>query len=625
MSRYLFDIESDGLLDTITRVWIIVCIDLDTKEIFEYLEGDIGWQSKFNDATLLVGHNIIGYDIPALSKVFGWKPSKTTNFHDTMLMSQSQNYKRFKNGRHRLEDWGEFLGYPKVVHEDWTQYSPEMRIRCVEDVKLNLKAYDYLILELKQLIAKTPSFRQSLRNEHATAIFTSRAEQRGWLFNKEAAIPLLKEMEVEMAATEAIIVPKLKMRTVAVDAKVTLKEYPWKECKWIKNGNYNASVANWFFIPAETGQDEDRLVEGPYSRIEFFKPDMSNMDDIKAYLYSLGWEPDEWNKTKTPEGGYKITSPKLSEESLLALGDEGKMINDYTTTKSRHSILKGWLSHLDKDSRLHGGCFTIATPTGRARHSLLVNTPGADKPWGKQIRSLFMASPGRKIIGADSSGNQFRALCHYLQNDDYTKLVLEGDVHQDNANILTDILREIEIYNEDQSVSRPTAKPFIYAFLFGAGGEKLSLIVLGKLNKTIGNALKSAFVKRVPGLSNLVKKINEIYHKTEHRGVAWIPAADGRKIYCDSLHKALNYLLQSFEAISCKAAVAYFMDKMDKEGIPYDPLIWYHDEFQVEVDECYANRTLEIAIEAYRESGKVFNMMILDGAGKIGDNWYETH
>ena len=161
--------------------------------------------------------------------------------------------------------------------------------------------------------------------------------------------------------------------------------------------------------------------------------------------------------------------------------------------------------------------------------------------------------------------------------------------------------------------------------MFGAGGQKLCLIVLGKANQVIGNKLKSEFIKRVPGLDPLVKKINDIYKKTEYRGNAWIPAADGRRIYCDSLHKSLNYLLQSFEAISCKAAVAWFVRRMDEEDIPYDPLVWYHDEFEVEVDEQYAKRTLEIAIEAYQESGKVFNMMILDGAGKIGDNWYEVH
>lgn len=137
--------------------------------------------------------------------------------------------------------------------------------------------------------------------------------------------------------------------------------------------------------------------------------------------------------------------------------------------------------------------------------------------------------------------------------------------------------------------------------------------------------MKNEFIKRVPGLAELTDKINKIYFKTRQTGWPYILGVDGRRIYCDSAHKALNYLLQSFEAISCKAAVAYHIRKLEEEDIPYNPLIWYHDEHEIEVPEQFAERAKELAIEAYREAGKVFGMMILDGAGKIGDTWYDVH
>jgi hypothetical protein len=599
-------------------------LDLDTNIKKSFREGDEGWREDFDQCRLFVGHNIIGYDFPAMYKIFKWRPHPAANIHDTMLMSQAQNYRRFMSGTHKLEDWGNFLGYPKGDHSDWSKWTPDMQIYWERDIDLNKKVYDYLLGEFRVLIGRNIFFKKSLQNEHMVAKFCARAHEVGWLFDKKSGHELLAEMKQALLDTEAIIVPKLLVKTVAID-KVKGEVEP-KKPKWLKNGCYDIHTCKYFGITPESGKDEDNmLVVGPYSRIEFVNPTLKNMEDVKTWLFSIGWEPDDWNLKKEPDGTWRKVSPKLSESSLLALGPDGELINDYTTTKSRHSILEGWLSSLDENDRIRGGCFTIATPTGRARHSEVCNVPGAEAPWGKQIRSLFIADPGWKIVGADSSGNQFRALCHYLKNDKYTELVLTGDVHQENANVLTDILQDIGVYNSEQKVPRKTAKPFIYAFLFGAGGEKLSLIVLGTRNKKIGNKLKNEFIKRVPGLEQLVDKVTKFYYKTEQYGKPYIPGADGRRVYCDSPHKALNYLLQDFEAISCKAAVAYIMEKCEKEGVPYIPLIWYHDEFEIMVPEEHAEKVREWSIEAYRESGKEFGMMILDGAGKVGDSWYDVH
>ena len=65
------------------------------------------------EASLLIGHNILGFDLPALEKLFGWTLPKTVNLHDTLIMSQVQNYKRFGNDGHSLRRWGEFFGFPK--------------------------------------------------------------------------------------------------------------------------------------------------------------------------------------------------------------------------------------------------------------------------------------------------------------------------------------------------------------------------------------------------------------------------------------------------------------------------------------------------------------------------------
>jgi len=620
MSNLVFDIESDGLLDTISKVWMLVIRDVKTGEEKIFTDYDKNYPNLkagiqvLSEAEGLIGHNIIGYDLIALRKLYNWQPSANTKIYDTMLLSQVLDYDRF-NGKHSLEVWGNYLGIKKPEHEDWSQYSEEMLHRCREDVKLNLEVYKQLLKELKQTSEKKPLIKQSIRNEHVTAQFCADAEFNGWLFDKEAGILLLSKMEEEMKKAEDIINPLLKLQVKPLDKEP-------KNPKWNKDGRYSLETAKYFGLAQEDGLLENPPVSGSFSRIEFVQPDSGSIDSVKLYLKSIGWVPDDWNWKKVGREFIKV-SEKLTTSSLEKLGDIGILIDKYYTTRSRHSILKGWLENLDENNRLHGSCFTISTPTGRARHSGIVNVPSADSEWGSDIRKLFITKKGWKIIGADSSGNQFRALCHYLKNEAYTNTVINGknedgtDVHSENARILTSIVGE--------EVPRRTAKPFIYAYLFGAGADKVSLIIKGKRDQKLGNKIKLEFAKKIPGLHELITKINEIYHKTEYRGKAWIPALDGRKVYSESAHKALNYLLQSFEAITCKAATAYAYEKLKEEGIPFNPLIFYHDEIEFEVPEEYAERAAEIAKEAFKEAPKQFNAMIMDGEAKIGNSWYDVH
>lgn len=116
--------------------------------------------------------------------------------------------------------------------------------------------------------------------------------------------------------------------------------------------------------------------------------------------------------------------------------------------------------------------WVIGTPTYRARHEVITNLPSVDAAWGKEMRSLFICEDGYKVVGADSAGNQMRALCHYIGDDAFTKEVTSGDIHSYNANIL--------------GCDRGAAKRWLYAYLFGGGGKKLGTILTGKPNATSG-------------------------------------------------------------------------------------------------------------------------------------------
>ncbi len=616
----VFDLETDGLLHEATTIWIFVAEDLNTGEQTVFSDEDktarpLKELPAFLDSCrLLAGHHILMYDILILEKLLGWKPKSSQKLVDTMVMSQVLNYKRFGFG-HSLKVWGDFFGYPKVEHNNWSQYSPEMRNRCVVDVKLNVKVYNYLLAELNSRKNKE-TLKLGIKVEHGTSRFVGRSVLHGWPFDVVKAKEVRNQLEEKMRLIEQTINPKLKTKLTQLD-----RDPEFKSPAWIKTGNYAVRTAGWFEIDPARGQEEDRPVWGDYCRVELVQPDIGSMESVKTLLYELGWEPDEWNYVKDGKGALVKSSPKLTEASLEPLGEVGAMINEFYTLRSRHSILKTWMEeNLTDQNKIHGDCFVIGTPTARSRHAVIANIPSADATFGPEIRSLFSSRPGYVIVGADSKGNQNRALAHYLNNAAYTEAICTGDIHDFNRKILESIVGPM---GPD---GRKRAKAFFYALIFAGGAGKLALIVTGRRDTTIGQKIKDEFLKKIPGLNELVTKLEKMFEATQSKtGKGYIMALDGRPIFMEGKRLALNYLLQSFEKITVAAAVTQLQEELDEGGFDWQPLIVYHDELQFEVREDQAEAAKELAIKAFKEAPKQFGAVIMDGSAAIGKNWYETH
>ena len=630
MPRYAFDIETDGLLLECTKMHILVACDLDTGTRFEYLEGDLGWQALFNKATLVVGHNILGFDIYALQKLFNYNFPESCKFHDTLLMSQILDYKRFDTLGHSLAVWGEALGYPKGDHSDWTVFSEDMRGYCHQDVTISVKAYKSLLTEYRALAAKAPNIKHYMQSEHYAARWVTEARLHGWPFDVEGAKALQVELEATVSKVRGLLESQLGTKVVAVDK--AKGEYPHKVPKWLKNGAYDFHTANWFGIDQWAGVDDEyRLVIGPYSRIVFEDLKLSSVADVKIFLYRNGWVPTEWNTKK--EGFKKIkTSPKITEDSLELLGGDGKLYTEYLSASSRLSIVKTWLENTDRDENLHGDCMLVGTPSMRARHSIIVNVPSADAAWGPEMRKLFKCKPGWKLIGCDSAGNQARGLAHYLNDAEYIDTLLNGDIHQYNADILTEIILKMAAKKSsrlklphDFKVPRGRAKRVLYAFLFGAAGGLLWSYIFDVVDDESGKVLKREFIKAVPGFKELTEKLERVLGATNQTGNGYIPSIAGNKLYVDSFHKLLVYLLQGCEKITCSAALMVAVKEFKARGIPYIPCIYYHDEIDFMVPEEYAEEAAAIGKLAFKTGPELYGITIMDGDAKIGNNWLEVH
>lgn len=597
---------------------ILIARDLDTHVHWRFLEGDLGWRELFDKAELIVGHNIINFDLSILQRLFGYKPPKHVRLHDTLLMSQILDYRRFGLEGHSLDRWGEHLGFPKLAFTDFAEYSPEMETYCDRDVDLNERVYGVLRGELLQQTKKNPQLATFLRNEHKAAVWQQQAQLHGWPMNRLHMEKLFLELSRTLRETEEKL--KLGYKFVYPDKVKGIVEP--KTPRLLKNGCYAANVANWFDVYPEAAL-EDRPIEGDYSRVTAQALKLSYAEDVKIFLFRHGWEPTEWNMKRDETTGKMVkTSPKIDEDSLELLGGEGKRYADYVKIKSRHGVLSGWLDVITTDDRLHGDSMIIGTPSMRLRHQIIANIPSRDAMYGPEVRELFTTLPGWKLVGCDSSGNQARGLAHYLNNTEFTKQMLEGDIHQHNADILTTVLKQMGI---EHTVPRAAAKRVLYAFLFGASGSKLWSYIFGVNNAALGNRLKDGFTTAVPGFKALMDKLESVFGSTKKLGWGYIYSIAGNRIYVDSFHKLLVYLLQSCEKATCSAALAVTMEELDKAGIPYVPLIYYHDEIDFMVPEEYAEQAATIGKLAFKEAPKQYGITIMDGDAKIGNNWLEIH
>ena len=156
--RLVFDAEADNLLEDASRVWCIVAKDIDVKDeeaIYYFQPNEIEAGLEFlSEAEELIGHHIIGYDLPLFEKLYDFKYGG--NITDTLIISRLQYPDRplpkgyVGKATHSVEAWGHRLGFHKPEHDDWSQYSPEMLHRCKEDAVGTEMILNALIEERKR-------------------------------------------------------------------------------------------------------------------------------------------------------------------------------------------------------------------------------------------------------------------------------------------------------------------------------------------------------------------------------------------------------------------------------------------------------------------------------------------
>lgn len=577
MSEIIFDIETNG-----TNPSIIWCIS--AKPLVPYW-GD--WNKLFvgedilkfpkwleeEECKTLIGHNIIGYDLPVLKRLmnFDWKGE----VKDTLVISRLSNPSREEG--HSLKSWGEQLGYLKLGYEDWTKYTKEMGEYCIKDVEISKRVY----LLLRNRVGK-----EALDLEQKVHKICSSQTRVGWKFNLRKATNLMAILKEEIFKVEE------EVRSVFVPLKdfLELKEL---KIKHKKDDSRSKAYQN------QLDKGAYRNTEGIWGMDYWPEFNLGSRIQIAKHLKHYGWEPKEF----TPTGRALVNEKVLDDIEI----PQAKLINRFLMLQKRIAMLTNWMSALGVDERIHGYVNSCGAVTGRMTHSSpnLAQVPANYSAYGRECRELFIVEPAYKLVGMDASGLELRMLAHYLNDSNYTREILEGDIHTANQQMAG-------------LQSRDQAKTFIYAFLYGAGDSKIGEVVGGSAKE--GKALKKAFLKNNPALKTLRENI------IGESRQGFIKGLDGRKIWIRSEHAALNTLLQSAGAIVMKQALVLLDEHATRHELNFKFVGNIHDEIQAEVLTQNVHSYGALAVKCLKLAGEHFKLNCpLDGEYKVGNNWAETH
>lgn len=375
-------------------------------------------------------------------------------------------------------------------------------------------------------------------------------------------------------------------------------------------------AANW---GDELGRINDHLVATFPPRLEQLKTKVKvhpfnpgSRQQCVAHLTRLGWKPAKYTEpTPTHPNGSAILDDDALELIAKTIPEATEIARYFQLTKARAMVLS-WLTAADAEGRVHGSVNSNGAVSGRMTHSApnLGQIPKRDEEIGPLCRSCWIVDVGNRLVGVDAKGLELRTFAHYLQDAHYMEVLLNGDPHA---------------YNQAAAGldTRDQAKTFIYAYLYGAGDQKIGSIVLPKgtpeQQRRLGKKLKAKFRDSLPGVAKLAEKIQRIY-----KAKGSLPGLDGRQLAVRSEHSALNLLLQSAGAIAMKVAlVLLFFKYLPKTA---RIVVNVHDEWQTEAPAEDAEEVAKAGLRAIQEAGEVLEMRCpLEGDAKTGFNWHDTH
>ena len=661
METYVFDCETDGLLHQLTTLHSLVLKNINSNILISCHDQTSPTKTTSIEdglkllmyADMIIGHNIIKFDIPAIQKVYPWFKPKgqiiDTLVITNLIWSNIKDIDFYKTnaakargetyaiayaklyGSQGLKAWGLRMGNLKGDYADvkrdeyivnvgarpqrnperqewddglvlfqWGSWSQEMQDYCDQDVTVNHDLY--------KLILKKKFSQQAIDLEHSVAILMQKQQVNGFKFDIKKAEILYAKLAAKRADIEHALIQKFGWWYKPVKRDV---DQPSAETT----------------IPKRTARRKnsegyvEEYTEGvPYTKIVLLQFNPGSRPQIADRFQSkYGWKPTEFTETGRP---------KIDETTLKGLPYmEAKGLTEYMLLAKRCAQIGegqyGWLKMVQADGHIHGNVNPNAAVTARASHTSpnIAQVPACKSPYGKECRELFTVPEGWVLMGSDMSGLELRCLGHYLavyDDGEYVHIVVNGDIHTVN-------MKAMGITDRDK------AKTIIYAILYGAGADLIGSHIGGGAKE--GKALKRKLFKGVPALKKFADAIKDkLDGQTTDNKPLTVKGLDKRTLYVRSKHSALNLILQSTGAILCKMWITLIEKELQARGYKhgwdgdYAFCAWVHDEVQIACKKGIENEVGEICREAAAQTGLIFKFRCpLTADYSVGRSWAETH
>lgn len=554
MLEAVFDCEGDGLKPTKLH-----CVAMQVKgKIYDTTEYS-RMRDFFTKADVLIGHNIIRWDIPQIERLLGIKIK--ARFVETLALSWYLYPKRLKHG---LADWGEEFGVPKPVVEDWDNLPIEVYVnRCREDVKINTLLWEKIWKDLLKLYGDADKAWRLIDYLTFKMDCAREQERSRWLLDVPKCTELSQRLS--LIRDQKVVELGLVMPKVPVIAK---RKKPKKLFKL--NKEPNAYAGPWFALLDAQGlpRDYDGVVE---EIVGWEEPNPGSVPQIKAWLYSLGWEPQtfEFKRDKATGDVRQIPQINLKEgkgvcpsiKKLFNKEPNLAVLDGLSILTHRIALLNGFLANVDEDGYVQAQVQGL-TNTLRFKHRVVVNLPGIDKPYGADIRGCLVCPEGFELAGSDMMSLEDRTKQHYMwpHDPEYVKEMLSPDFdpHIDLA-VFAGLMtyedgkqyksadkefEHTELYKALKKV-RAVGKKVNYTAVYGAGGAAIGRAA-GQ-SKREGEALKEVYWKRnwsvlAIAAEQIVKKclggmwlfnpVSEMWYSLRYEKDRFSTLNQGTGVYC---------------------------------------------------------------------------------------------